>query len=58
MLCPGNTIKTQPGDAVNCDADPPCEGTMIAGAGHTRCGEFACVLNLTRCSLGTFCTIC
>ena len=56
VLCPGNTIKTEPGDAVNCDADPPCEGTMIAGAGHTRCGKFTCVLNLTRSSLGTFCT--
>ena len=39
-ICPGNTIKPASGDAANCDAAEPCDGTTtVPNAGHTACGE-------------------
>ena len=39
-LCPGNKIKTTVGDASNCDADPPCNGTnQVPNSGHTACSK-------------------
>ena len=40
VLCSNNTIKSTPGDAMNCSADPPCDGTLtVPNDNHTQCGE-------------------
>ena len=39
-MCTGNEIKLTPGDAVDCSADPPCDGvTGFAAANHNHCGK-------------------
>ena len=41
VLCTGNTIKVNVGDATNCDADLPCDGTQtVPNMEHTLCGNF------------------
>ena len=43
VMCTGNTIKREAGDADNCDADVPCDGVItVPNAGHTACGKFVC----------------
>ena len=38
--CSGNEIKSTPGDATDCTADPPCDGaTKVPNDDHTACGE-------------------
>ena len=40
-MCPGNEIKTMPGDAPDCSADPPCDGvTQEPNDQHTQCGLY------------------
>ena len=39
-MCTGNEIKSTPGDATNCSADVPCDGTTsVPNAEHSACGE-------------------
>ena len=39
-LCPGNTIKTMVGDAMDCNYDAACDGVMtVPNDAHTACGE-------------------
>ena len=43
VMCTGNTIKREAGDAQNCDTDVPCDGVItLPNAGHTACGKFVC----------------
>ena len=38
--CTDNTINSEPGNATDCSADQPCDGTItVPNAGHTACGE-------------------
>ena len=40
IMCSGNEIKSTPGDAADCLADPPCDGaTKVPKDDHTACGE-------------------
>ena len=41
ITCAGNTIKSTSGNATDCSADQPCDGTItVPNIGHTACGEF------------------
>ena len=41
-MCPGNEIKTMTGDALDCSADPPCDGvTQKPNDQHTECGLYS-----------------
>ena len=41
-MCTGNTIKSTPGDAVDCNGDTLCDGvTEVPDANHTNCGLYS-----------------
>ena len=40
VLCPGNTIKSSPGDDADCNVDSACDGIItVPNLGHTACGK-------------------
>ena len=40
MMCPDNTVKSDPGDITHCNTDPPCdEISRVPDVGHTVCGK-------------------
>ena len=48
-MCTGNEIKSTPGDATNCSADPPCDGiTSVPNAEHSACGESRLIVIFRR----------
>ena len=39
VVCPGNTIKSMIGDAMNCNDDELCDGVnKVPNTNHTTCG--------------------
>ena len=39
VMCTGNTIKTEAGNATDCDTDAACDGVMtVPNRDHTHCG--------------------
>ena len=40
VLCPGNKIKSFPGDDTDCNTDSACDGIItVPNLGHTACGK-------------------
>ena len=38
-MCTGNTVKSKPGNAEDCDEDTPCDGVAtVPNTNHTACG--------------------
>ena len=48
-LCPGNTIKSSPGYASDCNTDAQCDGVSNEpNTGHTVCGRSSVISPLTE----------
>ena len=39
-MCPGNKIKSSPGDEADCNTDSACDGNItVPNPGHSACGK-------------------
>ena len=47
-MCTGNTIKTEAGNAADCNIDAACDGVMtVPNTNHTYCGQYFSIQSVT-----------